>query len=132
MTKREELLGFAERVENGEMSSVNDDEGFRLVQWYEDYFGLSTWAPGVRDRSMIMIHAQNSLDAAQKPHDELLPDKGKIVSYASIVTSTLESDTVVDVFWNSNQYTGRSDKAPAAAWVAAILRALASMENDDD
>jgi hypothetical protein len=96
MTK-DELLKLADRVEAGEVTS----EDFFMQ------FGVSTW--------MNWNEALTSLDAAKALHDAVLPGWSWNIN-----------DDFSATLFDINSIAARGEgKNPAAAWVAAILRAKA-------
>jgi hypothetical protein len=98
-----DLLKLVERVETGEII------GMSVVS-----------ALGLRD----MVFPDNpltSLDAAKALHDAVLPDWDWIASKGDALVISLD---------HQHRESGRADN-PAAAWVAAILRAKASEVKDD-
>lgn len=107
MTSKQ-LLDLANRVEAGEIGTAT-----------EVYHALG---------QMALVHASvvsKSLDAAKALHDAVLPGWRYIVS-----DSTLAGDKAaeVEIYYVENGRLGglAHGGSPAAAWVAAILRAKAS------
>lgn len=109
-----DLNALAERVEAG--ASIGDVVNELMV-------GL-----GVNDaRPIIKAIHNHSLDAAQALHDAVLPGWGWATGY----------DNVNELHF-CNVWSGKHENmteayapTPAAAWVAAILRAKAQEESDE-
>lgn len=111
-----ELLKLAERIEAGQ----NCFSEVLTIIAQGRYVSIATLSGAL----------QGSLDAAKKLHDELLPGW----ALANMWEKEDDQGWFVRISRrdNDNDYhEGDWAKTPAAAWVAAILRAVYSMENPD-
>lgn len=125
MTTKQDLLALAERVEKGD--KIN------LGEWKEIFYaskdgviilGLLPWV-SYEATSTFYSAIKGSLDAAKALHDAVLPGWGYCISDP---ISAGEDSFYVEVFQphrvSGCRTCGRAT-SPAAAWVAAILRAKA-------
>lgn len=112
MTRRDEVLGLAGKVETEKISGIDQQK---------------IWIVLGKPNTIILNKALNGdLTSAQKLHEELLPgwwvDQFQQHSDNWRIWVRRKSPSI-EVFVKA--------KTPAAAWTASILRALASMEKDD-
>lgn len=108
------LLTLADRVEAGEQS----------FGW-----GNIEKAFGIRGYGQILNSAIKSLDAAKKLHDAVLPGAQFRITTIDLPNSEYSRSCMVHVEWSyNNSWWAEEGNAstPAAAWVAAILRAKAA------
>jgi len=122
MTDKQTLLDLAERVEAGEMPDVKDYYAILKRAGFHPFFTLNPVMTG-------------SLDAAKALHDAVLPGHSFGIDcdcdfhdggmYRAYVVET--SDVIVDgARGKSSRFIKGQSTTPAAAWVAAILRAKAN------
>jgi len=143
MTRREELLELAGKVETGEANSGDvwlmvapldeillaiygtvgsvrvKDKTNTDPEWQRDFALEREYAPKEAPPYLT------SLDAAQKLHDEVLP--GWAYGY-----DNLNDENCAYVRIDNTLIEVTAKHSIPAAWVSCILRALASMEEDHD
>ena len=121
MTKQTELLKLAERVEAGEYDRRDVK---RALLGSDDALSLDAAIEYTREQRTVYNALDGALDAAQALHDAVLPGWGFLLE--------CEGELQYAYIWDSPTANATATaKTPAAAWVAAILRAKASMEKDD-
>lgn len=112
MTTKQELLALAERVEKGELNRS-------LIIEVNDALLDGDYYPGPTNEALV----NGSLDAAKALHDAVLPGWTFQVAHGEGNAAALVSP-IFDGTGPILDGTG-SAPTPAAAWVAAILRAKA-------
>ena len=108
MTAKQELLALAERVEKGEQSTGISGTGILT----DIRNALGTFIP---------TYVLTSLDAAKSLHDAVLPGW----FWSIHVSDGTDMSQAIVSKWSEDAEYRSSAPTPAAAWVAAILRAKA-------